>query len=114
VATLSPTQIRSQTFQRMHRSQGARRRTRGHTAIAVRAEQFTRSGARCAERCARNDVKHAERCYARGAMRCARSGARGVVRAELCAVHGRSDAHGAVRTERCARFLARIVPQLML
>ena len=79
-------------------------------------------------------VRGAVRCYAwsetRGAVLRARSGhgarelcsARGAVRGAWCTVRGarsdergaRSDEHVAVRAEQRARFLARIVQQIML
>ena len=79
-------------------------------------------------------VRGAVRCYAwsetRGAVLRARSGhgarercsARGAVRGAWCTVLGarsdergaRSDEHVAVRAEQRARFLARIVQQIML
>ena len=85
------------------------------------------------QRCARNGsrravrvVRGAVRCYAwsetRGAVLRARSGhgarercsARGAVRGAWCTVRGaRSDEHVAVRAEQRARFLARIVQQIM-
>jgi hypothetical protein len=78
-------------------------------------------------------VRGAVRCYAwsetRGAVLRARSGhgarercsARGAVRGAWCTVRGarsdergaRSDEHVAVRAEQRARFLARIVQQIM-
>ena len=71
-------------------------------------------------------VRGAVRCYAwsetRGAVLRARSGhgarercsARGAVRGAWCTVRGaRSDEHLAVRAEQRARFLARIVQQIM-